>query len=150
MLTTPFGKIKVYTDGVCIDYEAAAFDFNSPPCRDKPVFGCYRIVVDARGHQSISCIVEQAELTIRNIGSSGQAYIDAEFIRGGTILTIDMEDENPAFESVRIEDGLRHELPIPVDRVVFGVAWVTDYEGPDDCRTWFAADPTINFQEAQR
>jgi len=145
MLTTPFGKIKVYADGVCIDYEAAAFDFNRPPCKDKPVAACYRITVDARGHRSISCVVEQAVPPIRNTGSSGQAYIDAEFIRGDTILTIGMEDENPAFESIRIENGLRYDLLMPVEQVVFGIAWATDYEGSDDCRTWFAADPTFVF-----
>ena len=33
-----------------------------------------------------------------------------------------------------------------VDEVVFGIAWATDYEGTDDVRVWFAADPTVYFR----
>ena len=29
---------------------------------------------------------------------------------------------------------------------VDGVAWATDYEGTDDVRVWFAADPTVCFK----
>ena len=57
-----------------------------------------------------------------------------------------MEDENPAFESVRTEYGLQYNLLRSVGKVVFGVAWATDYEGASDCRTWFAADPTITIR----
>lgn len=28
MLTTPLGKIKVYTDGACVDYKATEYSFN--------------------------------------------------------------------------------------------------------------------------
>ena len=30
--------------------------------------------------------------------------------------------------------------------MVFGIAWATDYEGTDDVRVWFAADPTVYFK----
>lgn len=137
MLTTPLGKIKVYADGVCIDYEATAFDFDRPPCKDKPIAGCYRIEIYAQEQKSISCVVEPVGLEIRNTGDSGENYLNSEFIKGGTVLTIGMEDENPAFESVRIDNGLQCRLLKPVDKVVFGIAWATDYEGDDDVRTWY-------------
>ncbi len=142
MLTTPLGKIKVYADGICIDYNATEYDFNRPPCKDKPVAGCYRIDINAQGRNAISCVVELIE-PIPNTGASGEKYIDAEFIKDDTILTIGMEDENPAYESVRMEYGLQYNLLQSVDKVVFGIAWATDYEGIYDVRTWYAADPTI-------
>ena len=143
MLTTLLGKIKVYADGVCIDYTATEYDFDRPPCKDKPVAGCYRIEIDTHGRNSISCVVELTE-PIRNTGSSGEKYIYAEFIKDETILTIGMEDENPAFESVRTKCGVQYHLLQTVNKVVFGIAWATDYEGPSDCRTWYAADPTLD------
>lgn len=142
MLMTPLGKIKVYADGVCIDYNATEYDFNRPPCKDRPVAGCYRIEINARGRNTIACVVELVN-PILNTGGSGEKYIDAEFIKEDTILTIGIEDENPAFESVHLENGLQYELLQPVDKVVFGIAWAIDYEGADDIRTWYAADPTL-------
>ena len=143
MLITPLGTIKIYADSVCIDYKATEYDFNRHPCKDKPVVGCYRIEIDTHSRNDIACVVELTE-PIPNTGASGENYIDAEFIKNDTILTIGMEDENPAFESVRIGTGLQYNLLQPVDKVVFGIAWATDYEGADDVRTWYAADPTLD------
>ena len=70
--------------------------------------------------------------------------MDAEFISDSIILTIGAEDENPAFETVRVEFGLEYRILNSVSEVVFGIAWATDYEGSSDCRTWFAADPTLD------
>lgn len=143
MLITPLGKIKVYADGVCIDYNVTEYVFNRPPCKDKPVAGCYRIEVDTEGRKAICCVVELIT-PIRNTGASGEKYMDAEFIKENTILTIGVEDENPAFESVRLECGMEYRLLQPINTVVFGIAWAIDYEGSSDCRTWFAADPTLD------
>ena len=57
-----------------------------------------------------------------------------------------IEDENPAFESERVERGMQYRINTRVDEVVFGIAWATDYEGTDDVRVWFAADPTVYFK----
>ena len=145
MLMTPLGEIKIYIDGICVDFEATEYAFDRSPCKDKPVAGCYRIEVNAQRRIRIDCTVELLD-TIWNTGSSGERYLDAEFIKGSTILTIGMEDENPAFESVRLENGLQYKLLQPIDKVVFGIAWATDYAGTDDVRTWFAADPTISLR----
>lgn len=104
MLMTPLGEIKIYVDGICVDFEATEYDFDRFPCKDKPIAGCYRIEVDAQEKGSIACVVELLD-TIYNSGGSGERYLDAEFIKGNTILTIGMDDENPAFESVRLEHG---------------------------------------------
>lgn len=143
MLATPLGQIRIYADGVCIDGRAAEYVFDRPPCKDKPVAGCYRIQVDAGGRNAISCVAELV-VPVRNTGASGENYMDAEFIRGDTILTIGAEDGNPAFESVRLESGVEYRLLQPMDTVVFGIAWATDYQGASDCRTWYAADPTLD------
>lgn len=143
MLITPFGKIKVYVDGACVDYKATEYSFNRHPCKDRTVTGCYRIEIDTHSRSDITCVVELTE-PIPNTGSSGERYIDAEFIKDNTILTIGMEDENPFYESVRIKNGLQYKMLQPVDAVVFGIAWATDYEGINDVRTWYAADPTLD------
>lgn len=143
MLITPLGKIRVCADCICIDYKAIKHNFNRPLCKDKPVSGCYRIEIDAKRRRTISCMIELDDPDVCNTGDSGQDYLNAEFIKHNIILTIGMKDDDPAFESVRIEYGLQYNLLQSVDKVVFGVAWATDYEGTYDCRTWYAADPTI-------
>ena len=142
MLTSPLGNIKVYVDGACVDYKANKYSFDCHSCKDRPIDACYRIEINTHGKSDIACVVELTEL-IPNTGSSGENYIDAKFVKDDTILTIGMEDDNPAYESVRIKNGLQYRLIKPVDKVVFGIAWATDYGGADDVRTWFAADPTL-------
>ena len=144
MITTPFGAIKIYTDDVVVDYEATTRTYNRGPVKDHPVAGCFRIRVPVGVHRSIRCEVELKDTAIRNTGASGQNYADAEFIFGTTILTIGAEDENPAFETIRTEFGMEYCIHDSVNEVVFGVAWATDYKGLSDCRTWYAADPTLD------
>ena len=143
MLATPLGPIHIYSDGACMNFKAIEYVYDRHPCKNKPVAGCYRIEVDTVGRKEISCVVDLACPKIRNTGDSGQGYLNAEFIQGETILTIGIEDENQAFESVRIEYGLQCNLLQPLEKVVFGIAWATDYAGSHDVRTWYAADPTL-------
>ena len=144
MLFTPFGPIKVFADGAELDYEATLFTYDRPPVKGHPIAGCYRICVPVGTHRSIRCEITLEGSSIRNTGASGERYADAEFISGNTILTIGAEDENPDFETVRTEQGMEYRIYGSVAEVVFGVAWADDYDGPSDCRTWYAADPTLD------
>lgn len=80
---------------------------------------------------SIRCKVDLEDAKIRNIGSSGQCFANAE-------------DKNPDFETVRTKFGMECRIQGCATENVFGIAWATDYEGPSDCRTWYAADPTLD------
>ena len=64
----------------------------------------------------------------------------SEFVKDNIVLTIGAEDENPAFGTNRITYGVEYVRKIPVDKVVFGIAWATDYEGQFDIRTQLATD----------
>ena len=77
---------------------------------------------------------------IENTGASGERYRDAQFIRESNILTIGVEDENPAFDTERYPAGMGYILRERVESVTFGVAWADDYTD-GDVRTWLAADP---------
>lgn len=79
-------------------------------------------------------------------GSSGERYLCSEFVEGATMLAIGAEDENPAFETNRVKNGMEYHINGKADEVVFGIAWAIDYEGADDVRVWFAADPTVFFR----
>ena len=145
MLITPLGKIKIYVDGIPADYQAIEYAFDRPPCKEQPVAGCYRIEVSVQGRRNISCVAELECSEIPNTGGSGESYLNAEFVKDNLILTIGMEDDNPAFTSVRTEYGLECYLLKPMESIKFGIAWATDYEGSYDVRTWYAADPTIHI-----
>ena len=144
MQITPLGTIVIFVDGVPVDFKASEYLFDHHPCEEKPIAGCYRIEVDARRHSTISCVVELSDPNLRNTGDSGQDYLNTEFISGSTILTIGMEDDNSAFESIRTRYSLLCNILQPIEKVVFGIAWATDYEGTEDVRTWYAADPTLD------
>ena len=144
MLFTPFGPIKVFVDGTELDYGATLFTYDRPPVKGHPIAGCYRIRVSVESHRSIRCEVRLNDTSIVNTGASGERYMDAEFRSDSLILTIGAEDENPAFETVRTECGMEYRIHEATAEVVFGIAWAIDYEGSSDCRTWFAADPTLD------
>lgn len=146
MLETPFGKINILVDGVAIHYEATSFDYIKPPVKDKPITGCYRIHVSVENAKSIQCVLGLKSQNVDISGSSGERYLCREFTYGSTMLAIGIEDENTAFEFKRVENGVEYCINTRIDKVVFGIAWATNYEGADDVRVWFAADPTVYFK----
>lgn len=146
MLQTPFGKINILVDGVAIHYEARPFDYIKPPVKNKPIAGCYRIHIPVKSYCSVQCVLELENEKIEVSSSSGERYVCKEFEYETTMLAIGVEDENPAFEIERLENGMEYCMNTRVDEVVFGIAWATDYEGTDDVRVWFAADPTVYFK----
>lgn len=145
VLPTPFGTIRILADGAPIDFAAQPFDYLRPPVKDHPIAGCYRVYVPTGGYRSIRCVLDTKRSDLIRDGSSGERYLCKDFIAGTMILTIGAEDENPAFEAVRLENGMEYCIKAPVDAVPFGIAWSLDYEGYTDVRTWFAADPTVLF-----
>ena len=79
-------------------------------------------------------------------GSSGERYLCREFYDGSVMLAIGAEDENPEFEAKCVSNGMAYHISGKAEEVVFGIAWATDYEGAEDVRVWFAADPTVYFK----
>lgn len=146
MLKTPFGKINILVDGVAINFEAKPFDYVKPPVKGKPIAGCYRIHFPVENYRSIQCVLNLEDKKVEVSGSSGERYLCREFGVGATMLAIGIEDENPVFESERVENGMEYRINDRIDEVVFGIAWATDYEGTNDVRVWFAADPTVYFK----
>ena len=67
-------------------------------------------------------------------------YLYSEFVKDNIVLTIGASDENPAFDTNRIQYGMEYVRKAPIDKVMFGVAWATDYEGQFDIRTQLATD----------
>ena len=146
MLQTPFGKINILVDGVATNYEARPFEYIKPPVKDKPIAGCYRVHIPVENYRSIQCVLNLESEKVDVSGSSGERYLCREFVDGNIMLAIGIEDENPAFESGRVKNGMEYRIADGVKEVVFGIAWATDYEGTDDVRVWFAADPTVYFK----
>ena len=140
MLTTPFGQIKIIADGHEIAYVAVPYECPVKSVKLQPLTGSYRITVPSWAHREIRCVVDWNCTPIENTGASGERYRDAQFIRENNILTIGVEDENPAFDTERYPDGMGYILCERVESVTFGIAWADDYTD-GDVRTWLAADP---------
>ena len=140
MLTTPFGCIIIIADGQEIAYEAIPYNSTVKSIKLQPLAGSYRITVPTEAYREIRCVVDWNCTPIENTGASGERYRDAQFIRESNILTIGVEDENPAFDTERYPAGMGYILRERVESVTFGVAWADDYTD-GDVRTWLAADP---------
>lgn len=142
MLLTPFGEIVIICDGKEVFYDAKQHKYNNRSLTT-PVDTCYRIS-DLSAKESIICLVKNLDKSIKNTGGSGENYLDSEFINDNCILTIGVQDEHPSYDVGRLYNGLKINILKPVDDITFGIAWVNDYTGKDDIRTWLAADPTLD------
>ena len=139
-IVTPLGKIHIYIDNVRSEYEAEPYHCNTSAILERPLDGSYRIIVSAKGWQTVRCVVSTSDTGIHNEGASGERYLYSEFVKNNIILTIGAEDENPAFDTIRIPYGVEYVCRTPIEQVMFGVAWATDYQDPFDLRTQLATD----------
>ncbi len=139
-ILTPLGEIQIYIDNVRSDYEVEPYNCNTRSVCEKPLTGSYRIIVSAKEWQTIRCVVSLCDTEIPNEGASGERYLYSEFVKGNIVLTIGAGDENPAFDTNRVPYGVEYVRKTPIDKVMFGVAWATDYEGQFDIRTQLATD----------
>ena len=139
-LLTPLGKIEVYIDDIRSDYEYEKHCKNIRSLLEQPLAGSYRIVVSSEKWQSIRCVVSLDNTEIPNNGDSGERYLCSEFVKDNVVLTIGAGDDIPAFHTNQIRYGIEYVFKGPVDKVMFGVAWATDYEGRFDIRTQLATD----------
>ena len=139
-MITPLGEIHIYIDNVRSDYEVEPYSCYVRSVREKPLAGSYRIIVSAKEWQTIRCVVSLCNPEIPNEGASGERYLYSEFVKDNLILTIGAGAEIPAFDSNRVPCGVEYVRRTPVDKVIFGIAWATDYEGQFDVRTQLATD----------
>lgn len=145
-LNTPFGRLRIFVDGVEVSYLPIAVDYPYSPCDDKPIAACYRIRGRVPRGSEVRCLIDNAD-NAENYAESGEDYLSQTFEDGFILLTLGAEDVSdkprPDYYIDSIKNGLKFTVLDRGTTIVLGVAWVTDnYE--DDCRTWFAADPTLH------
>lgn len=146
MLSTPLGNIRVFLEDAEIEYEAEWFEYVKSPVKDKLIAGCFRIHIPVTNDCFVKCVLDLENEKVMVSGSSGERYLCREFYDRTVMLAIGAEDENSEFEAERVKNGMKYHINGKVEEVVFGIAWATDYEGTEDVRVWFAADPTVYFK----
>ena len=139
-LLTPLGGIQFYIVNIRSDYEYEKYCKNIRSLQERPLAGSYRIVVSPKKWQTIRCVVSLNNPEIPNNGDSGERYLCSEFVKDNIILTIGAGDDVPAFDTKQIRYGIEYVFKTPVDKVMFGIAWATDYECQFDIRTQLATD----------
>lgn len=87
------------------------------PVKGKPIAGCCRIHIPVENYRSIKCVLNLEDKKVEVSGSSGERYLCREFGVGATMLAIGIEDENPAFESERVENGMEYRINDRIDEV---------------------------------
>lgn len=139
-IVTPLGEIQIYIDDIRSDYAYKPYCKNTKPLHERPLAGCYQVMVSAQDWNRIRCVVSLNDPSIPNEGATGERYLYSEFIKDNIVLTIGAGDENSAFDTNRLPYGVEYVRKTPVDKVMFGIAWATDYEGWFDIRTQLATD----------
>ena len=148
-LMPPLGEIEVFVDGKPYPYTAISYTYDRPPVKDQPIDGCFRIFIPVKDCCEIICklrpIVKEIE---EGFESGGEGFECNSFQYENTELVIGMVDDyaakTPRFVSERIPAGVKYSNFKECNEVVFGIAWTTDYFGDNDCRCWYAADPTLS------
>ncbi len=139
-IVTPLGEIQIYIDDIRSDYAYKPYCKNIKPLQERSLAGCYQVMVSAQDWNRIRCVVSLNDPSIPNEGATGERYLYSEFIKNNIVLTIGAGDENSAFDTNRLPYGVEYVRKTPVDKVMFGIAWATDYEGWFDIRTQLATD----------
>ena len=139
-ILTPLGEIQIYIDNIRSDYQVEPYICNVRLVRAKPPEGCYRIIVSAKEWHTIRCVLAFCDTETINYGVGGQRYFCSEFVKDNVVLTIGAGDEIEAFDTNQIQYGMEYVCKALINKVMFGVAWATDYEGEDDIRTQLATD----------
>ena len=139
-LLTPLGEIQIYIDDISSEYQYEKYSKNIRSLDEQPVDGSYRIIISKSDWKTIRCVVSLYDTDIPNSGDSGERYLCSEFVHDNIILTIGAGDEIPEFDTNHIRYGMEYVRKAPVDKVMFGIAWTTDYKSPFDNRTQLATD----------
>ena len=139
-ILTPLGEIQVYIDGVCAEYAYEKHGRDIRALRERPLAGSYRITIAKKDWETIRCVVSLYDSEIPNNGDSGERYLCSSFVKDNVILTIGAGADYPAFHTNQTRYGMEYVRKAPVDQIMFGVAWATDYENPLDIRTQLATD----------
>jgi hypothetical protein len=148
-LRTPLGEIVVLVDGKPYDYTAIPYTYDHSPVNEQPIDGCYRIFVPVTNCSGIICRLNPSDDEIEEgIEAGGEGFECNSFQKNNVELVIGMEDDYsaqfPRFVSERISKGVKYSNFNECNEVLFGIAWTNDYFGDDDCRCWYAADPTLS------
>ena len=139
-LMTPLGEIHIFIDGICSNYEYERYNKNIRSLHERPVDGSFQIIINQKDWETVRCVVSLFDPDIPNEGDSGERYLCSEYVKDNIILTIGAGDDIPEFDTYRIRYGIEYVRKAPVQKVMFGVAWRTDFESHDDIRTQLATD----------
>ena len=148
-LITPLGELEVLVDGKPYPYTAIPYTYTKPPVEDQPIDGCFRLFIPVTNCSEIICRLNSSVDGIEEgIEAGGEGFECNSFQKNNVELVLGMEDDYsaqfPRFVSERIFNGVKYSNFNECDEVVFGIAWTNDYFGDDDCRCWYAADPTLS------
>lgn len=144
MLKTPLGQIKISVNNKEVDCFAAKYNCDIKPIKDNPIAGCYRLLVACEKNDMIKCeLIPSTTVEINDSGSETCAF--KLFTKNNIQVAIGSFDVVNNCVCDFIENGLVFEnlQGNETDKIVFGVAWVTDLQ-ENDYRAWYAADPSLD------
>lgn len=147
-LKTPLGYITCLVDDMPV--RAAVTEVpNDRRCSD--LDGRYRLTIpfqpDGRKHR-ISCAIEGYTPSGEDGIESGENLVSMGFHQGKCRLSIGIEADIDIYDygcSYAKEGRVSYEIleSTKTAEFVFGIAWMTCYNGMNGSQTWFGADPTL-------
>lgn len=155
MLETPFGKIEMSFDGVPCEYKPVPVIKNEVlyPDVNEVYLLPFDFYSDGRKH-ILKC--ELCGNDIRAYPETGERLEAVAVYLNGGKLNIGIEGDFDLIEEYGYDFGgnlTKRGVEIYIDentcsrRFMFGIAWLLNCTDENDVQTWFAADPTITFED---
>ncbi len=137
-MITPIGKVLVE-----VDKKEKVYDIREYSCfyNGEEVKG-YEIIVELNNANYISCVINYDDDEILVGDEPGEFLLCKSFEKNNLYLSIGGVDYSELYQSninnYVLGNGLGYYLDTNIESITFKIAYVTDYKGIDDLRTWFA------------
>lgn len=155
-LITPLGTVKIFDNDIEIEYKVVKLDRNSVIFPD--INGRYKIIVEYKNDKFphlIYCTLEGIDSSKVEYGNESGERLECKSVYQDNIkLSIGIECDtyyldgdrisSYDYDSIYLNNGIGYYI-LPTTKsqtLIFGVAWISEYNETNEVQTWYGADPT--------
>jgi hypothetical protein len=155
-LVTPLGNVKIYDNHIEIEYKVVKLDEDSNVFPD--INGRYKIIVEYENDKFphlIYCTLEGIDSSKAEYENESGERLECKAIYQDNIkLSIGIECDtchldgerisSYDYDSIYLNNGIGYYIlpPTKSQSLIFGIAWIRDYNETNEFQTWYGADPT--------
>ena len=156
-LITPLGVFRIFDNAVELEYKAVKLDVD--PVRFPDINCRFKIMVEYENDKFphlIYCTLQGIDYRkVEYSNESGERLECRSIYQDNIKLSIGIEFDtyyldgkrisSYDYDSVYLNNGIGYSIfPVTKSKIlIFGVAWIKEYNEINEIQTWFQADPTL-------